>query len=522
MRKVAGETRIGWKPGRRFLDGLIVALLMVVSIAMQYRSRAYTSDLTLDNDEPAHAVSSLMVRDYLTQDFPHNPVRFASEFYAHYPKVAIGHWPPLFYAVEAAWMLVLGRTRIAMLLFVALCGGALLASVYLQVRQHASVIAALLPVGMLVASGAMQQMVSAVRPDLLLALLVFWAGVFCSRFVFFGDRKALRWFLGLGIAAMLVHGRGAMLLFVPFFLIVLARRAINWKWAVAIGFVLLLLPLPRLLGQADALSLHSILLIGRLFIARMRFTLGLFPLLLALVGSVGALRPGDRQPFWAAMLSLAISAWVFHVLVPIHWDDRLMVTALPAVAALAGNGVQVLRSRFSIASRLWERGWDAAVAMCVLLAAAWGLGHAERKPDLNYHQLIANGMLCGNQVTLIAADGLNEGALIAEQSLADPARSHTILRGSKVLAHSTWAGHRYQMVYASDDALAAYLDRSDVSLVLVQRGEGVAPHVIQLRRMLTDAPQWAIVPQSPVTPVEIFRKRAFLQAPAPQPQRLSP
>jgi hypothetical protein len=313
-----------------------------------------------------------------------------------------------------------------------------------------------------------------------------------------------------------------MLLFVPFCLMILARRATNWKWAIAFGLVLLLLPLPYLLGQADPLNLHSILTINRLFVMRMGFTLGWFPLVLALVGSVGALRPGDHQPFWAAMLSLAISAWVFQVLVPIRWDDRLMVTALPAVAALAGNGVYVLRSRFSNASRGRRRCWDAAVALCVLLAAAWGLEHAERKPDLNYHQLIANCILCESKVALIAADGLNEGAFIAEQSLADPARSHTILRGSKVLAHSTWAGRRYQMLFATDDALAAYLEKSGVSLVLVQRGDGVPQHVIQLRRTLTTARQWVLVPQSTVTTVEIFRELSSQQAPALESQRFSP
>ena len=37
-----------------------------------------------------------------------------------------------------------------------------------------------------------------------------------------------------------------------------------------------------------------------------------------------------------------------------------------------------------------EIACDAAIAVCILLAAAWGLEHAERKPDLNYHQLVAN------------------------------------------------------------------------------------------------------------------------------------
>ena len=78
--------------------------MMALLVAIQYRSGAFTADVAADNDEPAHAVTCLMVRDYIVQDFPHNPVTYARTYYAHYSKVGIGHWPPLFYCCEALWM----------------------------------------------------------------------------------------------------------------------------------------------------------------------------------------------------------------------------------------------------------------------------------------------------------------------------------------------------------------------------------------------------------------------------------
>jgi hypothetical protein len=66
-------------------------------------------------DEPAHVVSSLLVHDYLTQGLGQNPLNFARSYYAHFPKVAIGRWPPLFHGTEALWMLVFGRSKRAML-----------------------------------------------------------------------------------------------------------------------------------------------------------------------------------------------------------------------------------------------------------------------------------------------------------------------------------------------------------------------------------------------------------------------
>ena len=51
-------------------------------------------------------MTGLMVRDYIAAGFPDSPFRFAENYYLHYPKVAIGHWPPVFYSIQAAWMLI--------------------------------------------------------------------------------------------------------------------------------------------------------------------------------------------------------------------------------------------------------------------------------------------------------------------------------------------------------------------------------------------------------------------------------
>ncbi|SRR6056297_1101626 len=54
-------------------------------------------------DEPAHFVTGVMVTEYLRGAEFTAPVEFAEAFYLRYPKVAFGHWPPLFYFVQAAW-----------------------------------------------------------------------------------------------------------------------------------------------------------------------------------------------------------------------------------------------------------------------------------------------------------------------------------------------------------------------------------------------------------------------------------
>ena len=45
---------------------------------------------------------------------------FAEGYYLHYPKVALGHWPPVFYMVQAIWMLLLPPSRATAMLLMAL------------------------------------------------------------------------------------------------------------------------------------------------------------------------------------------------------------------------------------------------------------------------------------------------------------------------------------------------------------------------------------------------------------------
>ena len=124
-RRRADRRRAGHRAARR--QFLIAA----------YRSGAFAGDFAGGPDEPAHVVSALMIRAYLTEGLPAPPMAFAGEYYAHYPKVAIGHWPPLFHLLEALWMLTVGASRGALVTFVALVAAILPAAVFLAARRSA-------------------------------------------------------------------------------------------------------------------------------------------------------------------------------------------------------------------------------------------------------------------------------------------------------------------------------------------------------------------------------------------------
>jgi len=482
--------------------------LTIVTLFTQYRSGAYHADFARDPDEPAHAVSALMVHDYLVQAFPANPIRFAHTFSDHYPKVAIGHWPPLFYCLEGSWMLLFGRTRAALLLFVALCGITLAGSVYFMVRRLTSTPIAWLSVAVLMCSPLFLSLVCSVRPDLLLALLVFWAAISITNYMVSRQRNWLISCLVLGAMAMLVHGRGAVLLLLPFSVLLVERRRMTWKWMVAAAVLAFVIAWPHLIVPESHLTLSSFLRLLRVGVLRTALNLEWLPAIAAVAAILQVTRSEARQPFWTAMACLAISNFCFDLMVPLSWsDDNLLIAALPAWAALAGYGVQHLCAQLVVSGRAKPSSVRVALMAVALSGLVLTSIFVPRKHDPGFHQLVASTLLTNADPVLIAANGLNEGALIAESSLADPARMHTILRGSKVLSESTWGGNRYHPRFASSPAMQQFLQSAHVCLAIVQIADPVTTDQQQLRSALNLNATWALVSSGPqIQGLEIYRR----------------
>ena len=57
----------------------------------------------------------------IAHGFPGSPMQFARNYYAHYPEIGFGHWPPWLYVIQAAWPLVFPATRQSLLVRLALC-----------------------------------------------------------------------------------------------------------------------------------------------------------------------------------------------------------------------------------------------------------------------------------------------------------------------------------------------------------------------------------------------------------------
>ena len=451
---------------------MLIACLLVAGI--QRAGGAYSSDFSADDDEGSHAVSSLAVHDYVTRGFPQKPLPFAESFYLHYPKLAIGHWPPLFYVSEAGWMLAFGRSRQAMVAFTGICGAALVCLLFLWVRRAYGAFPAVVASLAMLAPGFVRTELLEVSPDILLALLTLCSAVALGRYLEDKQPRFAILFAVFSIAAIGVHGRGAMLLFLPFAAVLTRGR--RWTVKQILGLILVAavaITIPPLLHQSYRFHLgHSLMLAAQYPLYLVRST-GWGVAILAFLGlalTVGkTVRPAERSIIWG----LALSGWAFYALVNAGFQAHYLITVAPAIAALAGIGVNSLARMFR------SRVLRSAVAIGAAGALCGTAFPMERKNDLGYHALAPNT----DRVDLIAGDAANEGAFIAEKALRDPAGTRFALRASKLLSSSAWNGASYRLRYSTARDVLACLDAARVETVYAQRGD-VRPHMSQLLEAL--------------------------------------
>lgn len=484
------------------VGGIWLALL-VMAVLLQWRAGAFESGFGGHPDEGAHFVTGLMVRDYLVSGISQHPMRYAEDYYAHYPKVALGHYPPGFYALEAIWLRVFPVSRVSVLLLMAtLCGifGTLVFSLAVcrigsfVVGAAAAVLAVVLPLT--------QTMTSRVMADLLVAILVLLAAWSFLRYVERG-----RWVdsLAYGLcaaAAVMTKGSALFLGLLPAAVILLTGRyRMLGKWTLWVAVLPVVLICGPWLwyssgitseGMTDRGMVEHARLAAPYFAHQTMRVLGVALGVSAVGGMVRVLsRPAmRREPFWAVTVATPLCLIAFHCAIPAGLEPRYLLPAVPFLLLLAVAGC----------------GWLVAAIDCRRQAvAAWGIGSGvigmfawetftiPRKDFGDYRlelrtleELAAGGREGLN--LLVASDARGEGAFISAVAMMDARRpSHTVARCSKVLSSSDWLGRGYREAFETDDQLRAFLDDADYDGILVDESipeQHLSPHHARLARVL--------------------------------------
>ncbi len=481
--------------GRLKVPAAVFAMLLGVTLMLQTENGAYSADFAGHPDEAAHVVTGLMVRDYLAGGALRspNPLHYADGYYAAYPKVALGHYPPMFYALEGAWLLPWPTGTMVLVFAALLTALAGTVTYFVGCRFLPPWCAALAGLAFCLLPLA-QQYTAIVMSDMLVVILSLLA---TAAFARFQEAPSSRRALGFGIlaaAAILTKASGLLLALVPPISLLLGRRLALLKdrrlWLAPVPVCVLAAPWMLLTLKITAEGAEKIPLADYLktslpfYAGGMGRVFGAGLLVLALVGVAIAWRRGERGRGGGdgatpqALLALLLGGLAFYVAVPSGVDDRyLLVIAPPVMLFAAWGGWWLATWGLARLDGAWRPRWVGPVlASAVLVAGCLGLAGAFRVPDKRadgFSEALAVVLgEAGDGVRVIASsDARGEGGLIAAAALASESRpdGYTVARGSKQLADVKWLGQDFEMKVEGAEGVRDLLaERFD--FVLVDRG----------------------------------------------------
>lgn len=475
-------------------------------VLLQGANGAFRNDFGGHADEPAHFVTGLMVREFLGSRAWFHPMGYAKDYYSHYPKVAIGHWPPLFYVVQSVWSLVLPPSRASLLVLMALLTASLAASVRGVLRAEfpacpwlgtsAGMVLILLPL--------IQENSGLVMMDILTALLCFRAAM---RFGLYLDSGRLRDATAFGLFASLAamtKGNGVALALVPPLAILIDRRfdllrRLSFWWP-AVLVALLCGPWywltremagngmanggrPSLEFTAAALCFHWTGLVR---------SIGVGLTALAAVGLCTRLA-GHRGGKWTAAAALIGGMALFQSTVPAGLEDRYLIPIIPPALMFVASGILWTAGHLPL-RRTATKSATAVVGLAAALIFA-GEVFTLMPVDCRGYANAAEKLLSmpgrRDLAWLISSDAVGEGAFIAEIALRDSRPGHTVIRASQALSSSDWLGGSYKLKAETPRELIDIIERNRVGIVVVDEttpGEAWLQHHFRLVEAIQEEP----------------------------------
>ena len=517
---------------------------LLLSLALQLWAGGWRSDLAGDPDEAAHAVTSLLIRDYALHGLPQSPLAFAEQYYEAWPKIALGHYPPGYYlpnalflcmdasqeslfAAQAMWasllgciVFAIGRTTLGNVKAVSL-GAAMLA----------------MPITVKIGSHVMADL-----QLITLSLAAVWAW---RRYLERASTRDSLMFGFLATAAILTKGSALFLALVPPVATVLSGRwtllkHLSW-WLACLPVVLFALPWMLFSvrftqeGMVKQAPTEYLMEAIPFYADAITWTLGT-PWLLLLIGAFVALTyhlvrfkplPSTDSVLWA----LIVGTVAIVLLVPTGFSSRYLLPITAASLLLGSFFLASVLERYRSLNRLQATAFLAVIGIC--------LGFAYARPSIvktadGFAKAIAEVNLSSANDSpqstnwLVSSDPRGEGALIAAAAFAEPERWQSqkhVLRATKSLVTTDWNVVDYELVASSPDEVSKLLNKLSVGWVFLDQSAWDAPpsHHSLLQTALNDPTSgwdhWKTVPVqrsvtlSKETHIDIYRRRQASRTP---------
>lgn len=470
-----------WSYNRLALD-VICWFVALLALAALMAALGVFSAGWVGNDESPHFINSYLIWVYLNEGLGQNPLSFAQDFYIHYPKVTIGHWPPLYYFLIAPLFSILPPSHLNFIIVNTIVAALPALIVIHLVRRAigplwalvAGVTYVLLPQ---IISNSMYFMLDQATTALILIAAVFWSE--------FSQKPS--WRLGVGwalatAAAILVKGNAWLLGLYP-----LLHMMLTARWRIMLDYRFYVLGLAIL-----AITAPWYILTSNIPAASFKYSWGVDFFVEAmpqfvefLIGSVGipvaiaALLSGvfsllfQRQPnireLAKVCIALIAATLLFHSIVPMSIISRYTVFAAPAMVILAVMGAGSAITHFA---QRRVPSWAAAFLTLALLAIP-GVMHAQdRSAKFDMHMArVAEQLLRDSGSKVVVVDGYPgaEGSLIVELAVRDLDRAIYVVRTSKLLVDADWSMIHYKMKVKSREEVLHSLRDIGASVIVVAR-----------------------------------------------------
>ncbi len=538
------------RPRFTALMWLVIALAVGFDAAYlwQRAGGAYDSEFGAHPDEAAHYVTGLFVRDAVTtlsrclaQKTAAPLKAFGPEapagFYAHYPKVALGVWPPAFYTVQTAWTLLFGVSRTSVLMLMATIAGAVGVVMYRVVKAEFGLFAGCLAPFLWLSAPLVRMHYGMIMAEMLSTLTMFSATVFWGRYL---DEKRMRdavWFALFSAMAILTKGTGlALVLMVVFSMLLLRRWSIlrekaTWVAAALVGIIAgpwtwyFRKAGTQVGGWADnsgGLSVAFTMEAIPYYLRHLVLAMGIAVFGFALMGMAArSFGGGVRSGRWTALTSLVLAVFAFQCILPVGHEARHIISATPALVVLAMAGVvwmsQLPLFRSKISGEKSQAMWLVVLALLTFPVFAM---KPVRKADGGFAPLAEWLVTQAPEArVLVCSDAMGEGMLISEIAMRDKRPGITIERGSKSLVDPkgrTWEGNNLRERF-EDQALHDYLLSGKIDYIVLDSAVPVRRHASyhdQLGRVIEEhsADFWLVL-DNPITrdgelmhrPLRLFR-----------------
>lgn len=520
----------------------VIAVLAALIVTLQQLSGAYRGEF--GDDEASHYISGLFLRDYFTTFPLQHPLSFLKEFHSRYPLVGIGHWPPLFYGVEAVWMMLFSSSKTAVIALAAAMTLATSLSLYIAASRMVGRVAGIFAMLAFILAPVVRASSNELMLDIPVALLCLWATLCYARYL---DTGRLLYSLLFGVmasAALLIKGNSAALALLPAFAILLSgrwdllRRPSFWS------------PIPIVLLVVGPWYVFTYGMVeqgfrygwGLTYIAVATAENAQFlwenlgPLIIgfALIGLVSAVfrggKPADNG--LVASCALFLSVWIFQTVVPAAIQDRYMIPALPGLIIMAAYGVYAAYRKISKVPSA-QPAMVAGLFAAMLLAPVALRGMALAPKQISGFAWAADQVwstrTVHNPAVLIVANGQGEAAAIAELAMRDPrVPSLFAIRGSRIFGGGGYNSGDYEPRFANVADLMKEIDEYSIPLLILQKDgrAGAWDHIRQVDELLTRYPdRWKLIARntdvSPEVSVYEIRGNEAKELPTPKMMQLT-